>query len=71
MQITVKIIHEPAPPPRPRQPRLTQEIRDLQAGQCFETDLPTARCAQAYFRARGRRTTMRTRDGKVQVWILD
>lgn len=67
----MKIITSPSPPPRKREARLTDAIRNLKPGQSIIADRATARCAIAHYRYRGIKTVQRELpDRQLQIWIL-
>ncbi len=64
------ILTTPAPKPRPRKKRITNEIRNMKPGESVVVDANTARCIVAHFRYHERTAVQRkTEDGKIQVWL--
>lgn len=68
----MEILSTPAPKPRERKSRLTDEIRNLKPGQSVIVDPKTARCAVAHIKYSGGVAVQQKKaDGKIQVWMIE
>lgn len=67
----MEIYNDPPPEKRTKQPRITNEMRQLKPGQSVIVDPKTAACIASYMRYNSRDTSRQT-IGKnlVRIWIL-